>query len=141
MAVEKARKISPEELPAGVPPRATPMAARRARWRRVNGDRGASVAITANISADGVLHDPRIVIGGLAPTPWRAQQTEGSLDGKPIEIGTFRAALDRELDRAAHPLPRNGWKLDAASGLAEQALEAVLRAHEAAQAAPVRESA
>ncbi len=101
----------------------------------------ASVAITANISADGVLHDPRIVIGGLAPTPWRAQQTEGSLDGKPIEIGTFRAALDRELDRAAHPLPRNGWKLDAAAGLSEQALEAVLRAHEAAQAAPVRESA
>jgi hypothetical protein len=31
--------------------------------------------------------------------------------------------LDRELDRKAHPLPRNAWKLDAASGLVETLFE------------------
>ncbi len=31
--------------------------------------------------------------------------------------------MDAELDAHAHPLPGNGWKLDAAAGLVERAVE------------------
>lgn len=87
----------------------------------------ASVAITADAGADGVLRRPRIAIGGLAPVPWRATATERRIDGRDIDVAAFRKILDRELDRVAHPLPRNGWKLDAAAGLAEQAFEDLRR--------------
>jgi CO/xanthine dehydrogenase FAD-binding subunit len=62
----------------------------------------------------------------LAPVPWRALETERCLDGSRIAVEELRRALDRELDAAAHPLPRNGWKLDAAAGLAEHACERLL---------------
>ena len=87
----------------------------------------ASVAITADAGADGVLRKPRIAIGGVAPVPWRARATERDIDGRDFDVAAFRKVLDRELDRAAHPLPRNGWKLDAAAGLAEQAFEDIRR--------------
>jgi CO/xanthine dehydrogenase Mo-binding subunit/CO/xanthine dehydrogenase FAD-binding subunit len=88
----------------------------------------ASVAMTARVDSDGALHLPRIVMGGLAPVPWRASSTERQIDGQRVGAATFRHILDGELDRAAHPLPRNGWKLDAAAGLAEQALKAIVDA-------------
>lgn len=97
----------------------------------------ASVAITAAFDGEGRWRAPRIVFGALAPVPWRAVAAERALDGYAPTVEEFRAALDRALDRAAHPLPRNGWKLDAAAGLAEHAFEAVLRA----RAAPLKESA
>jgi CO/xanthine dehydrogenase FAD-binding subunit len=58
--------------------------------------------------------------------PWRARKTEQAINGRGVSVAEFRNLLDAELDRVAHPLPRNGWKLDAAAGLAEQALEAVV---------------
>jgi hypothetical protein len=42
-----------------------------------------------------------------------------------VTVEDFRRLLDGELDRVAHPLRRNGWKLDAAAGLAEKAFEAL----------------
>jgi hypothetical protein len=66
----------------------------------------------------------------LAPTPWRAIATERGIEGKPIDIGEARRLFDTELDRVAHPLPRNGWKLDAAAGLFEHAIGAILAAIE-----------
>jgi CO/xanthine dehydrogenase FAD-binding subunit len=71
------------------------------------------------------LDRARLVFGGLAPTPWRSKAAELSLAQSPT-VKSLRSVLDRELDRAAHPLERNGWKLDAAAGLAEKALEALL---------------
>ena len=43
-ATEKARKISPDELPPGLPERAMPKPARLASERKIASDRGASVA-------------------------------------------------------------------------------------------------
>jgi CO/xanthine dehydrogenase Mo-binding subunit/CO/xanthine dehydrogenase FAD-binding subunit len=68
----------------------------------------------------------RLVFGGIAPTPWRARKTERLLDaGKLADSAALRIAVDRELDAHAHPLKRNGWKLDAAAGLAQHAFEAL----------------
>ena len=83
----------------------------------------ASVALTADIDESGHWHDLRIVCGGVAPVPWRAQRTERLLNGTRVTAATMREALDRELNLVAHPLPRNGWKLDALAGLCERAAE------------------
>ncbi|MFB9677386.1 molybdopterin cofactor-binding domain-containing protein [Streptosporangium vulgare] len=73
--------------------------------------------------------DTRVVLGALAPTPWRPRDVERALDG--TETGADAAArlreiVDDRLTRHAHPLPGNGWKLDAVAGLAEKAAERLL---------------
>lgn len=86
-----------------------------------------SVALSTR-AVGGRWDDPRIVLGALAPLPWRARQTERALNGTPIgpdNGARVRALLDSELTRHAHPLPGNGWKLDAATGLAETAAERI----------------
>jgi CO/xanthine dehydrogenase FAD-binding subunit len=85
----------------------------------------ASVALTAIPGPNGTLDAPRLVFGGLAPTPWRARACEGRIAGRATKSAELRRWLDAELDSVAHPLKHNGWKLDAAAGLAEKALEAV----------------
>jgi CO/xanthine dehydrogenase Mo-binding subunit/CO/xanthine dehydrogenase FAD-binding subunit len=85
----------------------------------------ASVAMTAVANSDGRLEDARLVFGGLALTPWRARDCERRIAGRMVTVEDFRRLLDDELDSVAHPLRRNGWKLDAAAGLAEKAFEAL----------------
>jgi CO/xanthine dehydrogenase Mo-binding subunit/CO/xanthine dehydrogenase FAD-binding subunit len=86
----------------------------------------ASVAITTQPDDHGRWRDLRIVLGGVAPVPYRARKTEQMLEGEAIDVAALRRTLDLELDNAAHPLPRNGWKLDAVAGLAEHAVEHLL---------------
>jgi CO/xanthine dehydrogenase FAD-binding subunit len=91
-----------------------------------------SAVITARLDGE-TWRDPRIVLGALAPTPWRAEKTERALEGKPPSQQTLRRALDRELDAKSHPLARNAWKLDAAVGIAEEAYEKMLKRHSVAR--------
>jgi CO/xanthine dehydrogenase FAD-binding subunit len=88
----------------------------------------ASVALSATLDSEGRWRGLRLVFGGLAPVPWRAWRTEARLEGRVASVAELRSMLDEELDAAAHPLPRNGWKLDAAAGLAERATEALMGA-------------
>ena len=81
----------------------------------------ASAAVAAAIDGDGRWRDVRVVLGALAPTPWRAKATEALLEGQAGTPDLLRRALDDELDREGHPLERNAWKLDAAAGLAAHA--------------------
>lgn len=103
---------------------------RRSTFRKLNlytGDFAtASVAVSAAIDELGTWSDARVVLGAVAPVPWRAGDVEHWLEGRRPLVTELRRVLDRELDREAHPLPRNGWKLDAVAGLTEQATEALL---------------
>jgi CO/xanthine dehydrogenase Mo-binding subunit/CO/xanthine dehydrogenase FAD-binding subunit len=92
----------------------------------------ASAAITTRIGPDGKWLDPRIVLGALAPVPWRAIATEQHLAGGSVTSATLRKTLDVELNSKAHPLARNAWKLDAAAGLAQEAAEKILGASDTA---------
>lgn len=87
----------------------------------------ASVALAVEVAQDGRWADTRIVAGALAPTPWRARGAERALRGTTPSAADVRRAFDADLDRHAHPLPGNGWKLDAAAGLLEQAVEGLSR--------------
>jgi len=86
----------------------------------------ASAAVSAAIDGDGRWRDVRVVLGALAPTPWRAERTEAALEGKVVTPDALRRALDSELDWVGHPLERNAWKLDAAAGLATHAAARLL---------------
>ena len=81
-----------------------------------------SVAASADVSDDGVLADVRLVLGAIAPTPWRARSTERALNGVAPSADAIRRHMNRELNRSAHPLENNAWKLDAAVGLAVRAM-------------------
>jgi CO/xanthine dehydrogenase FAD-binding subunit len=89
----------------------------------------ASVALSAgsdNSAGSDDTHvwsDPRVVLGAMAPLPLRLERVERTCDGQAVSPTDLRRAVDAELDRIAHPLPGNAWKLDAAAGLAEKAAE------------------
>ncbi len=110
-----------------IPPGATRRIGAFKKLRLWEGDFAVAAAcMTTRPDTNGAWQDPRIVIGGLAPTPWRAVATERGIDGKRGDVSEARLLFDSELNQAAHPLPRNAWKLDAAAGLFEHAVEAIL---------------
>lgn len=80
-----------------------------------------AIAASAELDVAGRARDVRLVVGGLAPTPWRARAAEAALERR-ASVEAAVGALTQELDRTAHPLPGNAWKLDATVGLARRAL-------------------
>jgi xanthine dehydrogenase YagS FAD-binding subunit len=82
-----------------------------------------SVAVVATVE-DGVWQDGRIVLGGVAPVPWRAEVVENALMGKNIEEAvTSAAALIRS---EARPMSLNSYKVDIAIGLTERAVSSLV---------------
>jgi xanthine dehydrogenase iron-sulfur cluster and FAD-binding subunit A len=83
----------------------------------------ACVALAA--AADGRIAGARVVLGGVADGPWRARATEAALAGwSPGRADAPRAAA--AWVPAAHPLPGNRWKVDAAAGLLTRVLAQAL---------------
>ena len=82
-----------------------------------------SAALSAAVAPDGRWHDLRIVLGAIAATPHRMPATERSLEGRAADTATLRGALAGELERVAHPLANNAWKIRAAGGIAARAAE------------------
>jgi CO/xanthine dehydrogenase Mo-binding subunit/CO/xanthine dehydrogenase FAD-binding subunit len=104
--------------------------ARRAAFEKLGLWQGDFAIVSAAIAATierGVWRDVRVVIGALAPTPWRADRTERALEGTAVTTEDVRRALDDELTRVGHPLERNAWKLDAAVGVASNVATRLLR--------------
>jgi CO/xanthine dehydrogenase FAD-binding subunit len=107
-----------------VPEHALRRATAFAKLARYTGDFAtASAAITVDVGADRTWRDVRLVLGALAPAPLRMREAEAALTGSAPDPRTVARAVDAELERIAHPLPGNAWKLDAAVGLVEQACE------------------
>jgi xanthine dehydrogenase YagS FAD-binding subunit len=78
-----------------------------------------SVAVVANI-VDGIWEAGRIVLGGVAPVPWRATVVEDALVGKDVNSAVkTAAALIRNESR---PLSNNQHKVNIAIGLTERAI-------------------
>jgi CO/xanthine dehydrogenase FAD-binding subunit len=86
-----------------------------------------SAAIAAAVDGGGRWRDVRVVLGAVAPEPWRARRTEAALEGTVASPAALRRALDDELARAGHPLERNAWKLDAAAGIAARVAGRIAR--------------
>lgn len=85
----------------------------------------ASVAASFSLDQSGRIETARIVLGGIAATPWRALATERSLTGclpttEKIEESSQAWFAD------THPLKGNRWKLRATAGLIRQACKDAL---------------
>jgi xanthine dehydrogenase YagS FAD-binding subunit len=82
-----------------------------------------SVAVVATIDG-GVWQDGRIVLGGVAPVPWRAEVVEQALVGKDVKSAARAAAA--LVRNQARPLSNNAYKVDIAVGLTERAVLSLL---------------
>jgi xanthine dehydrogenase YagS FAD-binding subunit len=72
-------------------------------------------------SSGGVATDARVVLGGVAPIPWRVPKAEEFLRGKKIDEETAQKAGDMALE-GAKPLKDNVYKVGMAKSLVQRAL-------------------
>jgi len=86
-----------------------------------------SVAATAKIGRDGKATETRVVLGGVAPTPWRVLAAEKLLDGSALDDNACLAAADVLL-KDATPLRDNGYKVTLARELVRRALRSLVTA-------------
>jgi xanthine dehydrogenase YagS FAD-binding subunit len=82
----------------------------------------AIVSVAAVVqSSGGVAKEARVVLGGVAPTPWRAPKAEQFLRGKKIDEETAQKAGEIALE-GAKPLKDNVYKIGMAKLLIQRAL-------------------
>jgi xanthine dehydrogenase YagS FAD-binding subunit len=81
----------------------------------------AIVSVAVNVSLkNNAVDQARIAFGGLAPFPMRAVKAEAALKGKGLKDAI--AAACKAATDGAEPLSQNGYKVDAAKGILEEAL-------------------
>jgi xanthine dehydrogenase YagS FAD-binding subunit len=80
----------------------------------------ASAAVVLTI-ASGTITYARIALGGVGTKPWRSEEAESALAGKPANDRTFRDGADAAL-RAAAPQRENRFKIELAKRCLMQAL-------------------
>src|SRR5712692_8527334 len=79
----------------------------------------AIVSVAAVVTAEnGAWRDGRIVLGGVAPVPYRAKVVEDALVGKPIADNLEAAAA--RIRTVARPLSLNAYKVYLAQGLIQR---------------------
>jgi len=83
-----------------------------------------SVAAAARIDR-GVARDVRIVMGGVAPVPWRVLAAEKGLEGSALDDAACTDAAERILSGAT-PLRDNGYKVTLARELVRRALRSLV---------------
>lgn len=80
----------------------------------------ASVALALEVGA-GTVTAARVVLGGVAPVPWRSRAAERAIVGNRLEESTARAAAAAAV-ADADPLAHNGYKVPLIRGLLEESL-------------------
>ncbi len=83
-----------------------------------------SVAAAARIR-EGKAYDARIVLGGVAPIPWRIPAAERALEGRALDDPACAEAADLLL-ADAEPLRDNGYKVTLARALVRRALRSLV---------------
>jgi xanthine dehydrogenase YagS FAD-binding subunit len=80
-----------------------------------------SVAAVVVIDHARVAHDARIVMGAVAPIPWRVPQSERIIVGSRVNYELATRAADAALSGAV-PLTENGYKIPIAKALVRRAI-------------------
>lgn len=83
----------------------------------------ASVALAVVLEGDRVV-DARVVLGGVAPVPWRSEATEDAIRGKRLDA-TVAAAAAKAAVQGAEPLKQNAYKVPLLQGAVEESLLAL----------------
>ena len=75
---------------------------------------------------NGTVSSARVVLGHVAPTPWRSAAAEGAIIGQVVTEGTAAAAGDAAA-AGASPMSRNGYKVQLARVAVKRAILAAAR--------------
>ena len=71
--------------------------------------------------AGDTIRSARVVMGAVAPVPWRSQAAEAALAGKPLNEATAAAAAEAAV-RDARPLSQNAYKVQVAKTAVKRAI-------------------
>lgn len=82
-----------------------------------------AVAVRTLTDESGNIRDIRVVLGGVAPKPWRSREAEAVLRGKPFSRQLINQAAEAAL-KNAEPLSRNEYKVPLTRVLIRRALAA-----------------
>jgi len=80
-----------------------------------------SVAAAVQLGANKSISQARVVLGGVAPIPWRAPQAEQFLAGKTLSADVLAEAARLAL-QGAQPLEKNAYKVPLAQTMVRRAL-------------------
>jgi len=81
----------------------------------------ASVAAAVELQPNKTIKQARLVLGGVAPIPWRATQAEKFLAGKSLSANILTEVARLALD-GAQPLAKNAYKVPLTQTLVRRAL-------------------
>jgi len=79
-----------------------------------------AVALALRMDGPKVV-EARLVLGGVAPVPWRCPKAAAKLVGSELDDATCKAVAEEAL-RGAQPLSQNGYKIPMTRGLIVKAL-------------------
>ena len=71
-----------------------------------------------------VVGEANVVLGGVAPIPWRAVSAETSLIGTELSASTVRTAAELAIE-GAEPMEQNAYKVLLVKGIIEEGLLAM----------------
>jgi xanthine dehydrogenase YagS FAD-binding subunit len=80
-----------------------------------------SVAMALDMNGD-IIREAHIVLGGVAPVPWRASAAEAALKGKTITSDAAIQAAAHAATQGAQPLAQNGYKIALTQALVRRAV-------------------
>jgi xanthine dehydrogenase YagS FAD-binding subunit len=83
----------------------------------------ATASVALKMDGDKIM-SARVVLGHVAPVPWRSHAAEQALEGKSLNDATAAAAGEAAV-RGAKPLSQNGYKIQLARVAVKRALLAV----------------
>jgi xanthine dehydrogenase YagS FAD-binding subunit len=83
----------------------------------------ASAAVSFQVQ-NGVMRNPRVVLGGVAPIPWRSVEAEKVLAGQKLTPQLAQQAADAAL-KPAKPLRDNAYKVPLATTMVRRAILAL----------------
>ncbi|MDZ7268003.1 MAG: xanthine dehydrogenase family protein subunit M [candidate division KSB1 bacterium] len=87
----------------------------------------ALVSVAAVLQMQGrVCQQARLVLGGVAPIPWRVPAAEAELQGKLLTTGVIAKAAEAAI-AGALPLRQNGYKIQLTKVMVRRALEKLMK--------------
>ncbi len=85
----------------------------------------ALASVAAQIKLDGdTVREARLVLGGIAPIPWRVPGAEAALRGQRLDDVAIARSTELAIE-GAQPLGHNGYKLPLIKGIITEALTAL----------------
>ena len=117
--------LKPDEIVTAILVPTSPLAARSVYLKfreKMSMDWAMAACAVSLTTSNGVVTDSRIVLGGVAPIPWRVPKAEAALKGQAVNADTLRAVAEAALDGAV-PLAQNGYKVPLTKTLVRRAIQ------------------